>query len=318
RGLPIVGDLLEGVGLKKRGLPGLDALPLDMVTGLVKGAVPNVGLNKNIKRNDDDFDEECEEWADEDHGHNSHDNHDDHDHPHHGNHDGHPPHHGNHDGHPPHHGNHDGHPPHHSNHHGNGPCDCDRGHHSNNHNGHSSHGDLDLDVIVKAKIDIIAKSIIGITVDALIDIKADICAKILLKLNLDVDVDVELVAKIRAIVHAKIDAAVKVYVNAGIRATIGDSVRRHCHSGCGSDTDSGILADVTARLKLDIGKILVDLDADIMADIRVNLQSLGLRVKANVALALDLNLKVILGGLVDSCNDASAGLLIALRAAVRV
>lgn len=60
-----------------------------------------------------------------------------------------------------------------------------------------------MDVIVKAKIDIIAKSIIGITVDALIDIKADICAKILLKLNLDVDVDVELVAKIRGILRTR-------------------------------------------------------------------------------------------------------------------
>lgn len=118
--------------------------------------------------------------------------------------------------------------------------------------------------------------------------------------------------------NAKVDAAVKVYVNAGIRATIGDSVRHHCHSGCGSDEDLGILADITAKLKLDIGKILVDLDADILADIRVNLQSLGLRVKANVALPLGLDLKVILGGLVDSCNDASDGLLIKLKAAVRV
>lgn len=112
------------------------------------------------------------------------------------------------------------------------------------------------------------------------------------------------------------DAAVKVYVNADIRARVGDTVHHHCSHSCGSDVDAGILADITALIKVNLGKILVDLDADVLVDIRVRLNALGLKIKADVDLHLGLDLGAILGDLLGDCRHAHPAIMADLKLAI--
>lgn len=68
--------------------------------------------------------------------------------------------------------------------------------------------------------------------------------------------------------------------------------------------DAGILADITAAVKLDLGNLLTDIDANILVDLKVRLDAQGLMVKADVDLVLGLNLGAILGGVVGDCEDS--------------
>lgn len=115
---------------------------------------------------------------------------------------------------------------------------------------------------------------------------------------------------------AKVDAIVKAKLDSNVRAKVGKAVRNHCKHTCGADVDEGILADITAALKTDLGHLLSGLDADILADIRVNLNALGIKVKADVDLHLGLNLGAILGGLVGNCKDSQPAILADIKLAV--
>ncbi|KAG0295613.1 hypothetical protein BGZ96_011323 [Linnemannia gamsii] len=264
----------------------------DVSTNAPKSKTVDSGISDLLKRSSDIECKDEDEDEDEDDGHESHHN------PHHHN-----PHHHN----PPHHGHH-GHPkpPHHGSH--------GSDHHSGGSDGDGIH--IGLDTIINAKIDVILKAYLGILLDVCVDIKADILAKIALKLGLDLKVDLGLALKIKAIVDAKIDALINLKLKVDIRAKIDALVHHRCTSTCGSDVDLGILADITAAVKLDLGILLADIDADILADIKVNLDALGLKVKADVDLALGLNLGAILGGLVGDIKDSEPGILADIKLAV--
>ncbi|KAG0380752.1 hypothetical protein BGX24_005397 [Mortierella sp. AD032] len=204
----------------------------------------------------------------------------------------------------------------------NTPCDCENDHHGAIGNDYHTNngGDVDiyigLDTIINVKIGVILKAYLSIVVDALVDIKADILSKIALKLDLDLSVDLDLALKIKAIVDLKVDALITPKLNANIRARVNALVHSRCTSTCGADVDAGILADMTAALKIDLGLILADIDADILADIRVRLDALGLKVKAGVNLALDLDLGALVGVVVGDCNDSKAAILADIKIAV--
>ncbi|KAG0202056.1 hypothetical protein BGX28_005306 [Mortierella sp. GBA30] len=168
-------------------------------------------------------------------------------------------------------------------------------------------GLLDLDSIIKLKIDVVVKAYIDILLHALVDVKADILAKICLKLGIDLDADI--VVKIRAIVYARIDAILKLYLNTDIGVMIGHACHRHCRHSCGSDVDIDILTDIDALLKIDLRHILVDLDINILADIRLRLDALGIKIKTDIDLDLDLDLDDLLGGILGSCKDHHDGIL---------
>ncbi|KAG0069580.1 hypothetical protein BGZ90_000153 [Linnemannia elongata] len=181
--------------------------------------------------------------------------------------------------------------------HGNdSPCAC-----GNDHDG-------DIDVILKAYL--------GIVLDASVGIKADILAKIAVKLGVDLKADLAVALELKAIVDAKIDALISANLSADIRAKVDALVHSRCQSTCGADVDAGILADITAAVKVDLGNLLADIDADILVDLKVRLDALGLKIKANVDVALGLNLRAIVGGVVGDCEDSKAAILADIKVAV--
>ncbi|KAF9112192.1 hypothetical protein BGX27_003793 [Mortierella sp. AM989] len=180
-----------------------------------------------------------------------------------------------------------------------------RDHHTTPHHGGNG---LDLDAIVDLKESLLT----------LIDIKADILTKLCLKLKVDINADVNLAANIKALVNGEVGAAVKVWVNADVKAKIGQAVRNRCSHSCSSDSDNDILADITAVVKLDLDKLLVKLDADILADLRLRLIALGIKVKVDVDLALGLDPNAIAGDIASDCNEARPAILADLKVALDI
>lgn len=84
-----------------------------------------------------------------------------------------------------------------------------------------------------------------------------------------------------------------------------------------SDVDAGILADILASIKIDLGHFLSSLDANVLADIRVCLlNALGIKLNAHVSLTLGLDLGVILGDVVGDCKHAGSTILADLKLAI--
>ncbi|KAG0266370.1 hypothetical protein BG011_002490 [Mortierella polycephala] len=206
---------------------------------------------------------------------------------------------------------------HHGGHKHDSSCDCGKTHHRGGKDKEKGGGvRLDLDAIIDAKIKVILKAYVRVFVGAIIDVKADVLAKICLKLDINLKADIKVAAKLKALVDARVDAVVKAYVNADIKARVGDVVRGHCSKSCSSNADSGILVDIVAKIKIDLEKILVGLDDDILVDIRLRLDALGIKVKADVDLALGLDLGGILKTLVGDCKKARSDIIADLRLVV--
>lgn len=76
------------------------------------------------------------------------------------------------------------------------------------------------------------------------------------------------------------------------------------------------MADILASIKIDLGHLLSSLDANILADIRVRLNALGIKLNAHVSLALGLDLGAILGDVVGDCKHAGSSILADLKLAI--
>ncbi|KAG0355744.1 hypothetical protein BGX24_006553, partial [Mortierella sp. AD032] len=64
---------------------------------------------------------------------------------------------------------------------------------------------------------------------------------------------------------------------------------------------------------IDLGHLLSGLDANILAEIRVRLNALGIKLNAHAKLALGLNLGASPGGVVIDCKRAGSTILANLK-----
>ncbi|KAG0322794.1 hypothetical protein BG000_002791 [Podila horticola] len=181
-----------------------------------------------------------------------------------------------------------------------------------------------LDALVKLFVDVEAK----VLVDACVDLTADVCADVNVKLSakakvlgglIVADVDVK---KLQVQAKAQVDLDVKAWIKAEVDATVIANIDAHVRAVAGNlcpvlsiacihTNADAIVANVVAKIRIDIDALVVKVKADVKAKVKASLDicipklsvNLGVLAKADVKATIDVKAQIDahLKVFVDAC-----------------
>ncbi|KAF9176705.1 hypothetical protein BGZ51_009714 [Haplosporangium sp. Z 767] len=172
-----------------------------------------------------------------------------------------------------------------------------------------------VDGLIKLFVDVESK----VLLDACVHLEADVCADVIVKLNAKTDV----LGLIKANVNVKdlevrtkaaVDVDIKAKLRADIKAHVIAKIDAHVHAvvggicpkvdnACISKNAHAIVANVVAKIKVDIEKLIVKIKAELEAHVKVRV---GAHIKK---LAVDLGLaKVDISAIVRIRSDINVHL----------